>query len=199
MTKEEKKNLVDSMRNLRNALEECIQIQKRVRKMAFELYPSQGEEKVDDPKYMDDYCSLLDLTVHFANCCFYPKTGGEVFSGTMNDGKAHLMFDIPIDEKLSSEWFKNMLSSSVYTKFVHHQDGETHHFYVDCGEDVAAMVGIIEALLVEVYEVHLTNVWMFESVIVGKKKSIQREAVRAAMKRNKSLRKGGFLFRLFHW
>lgn len=189
----ENEHLDSFLTNLRNVLEEAIELQLTRKGKTSKLqimtdtYSMFGDfdeefEVINDFWNSKEYEIIGNSIQTISNCCFWADNGEEVFDGTMNDGNPHLTIDLCFSE--NEIYHQRMISSSVYSKFSHlkceYKSNPTiHHFYIDCGENVDDMVDICEALVKEIYNEPLTQEWQFMAEIGDSKKTAQKEAIEA--------------------
>lgn len=142
MTLIEEKCLEAAISNLKQVLDEIVYSLYRHPDKMISLCPC--TVNIDwEGKFVDESAALYDIVMNFTNCCFHPDTGKEIFPGSMDDGKEHLMICLTIKEIMASRAIKQMLSEECLRSFNYNNE----YIYIDCLEDVTATMAILKLCL----------------------------------------------------
>ena len=184
----------ETIHNLRGTVIEFLQKQRENPQEAFSI--SFDFDKMEDLIECENEEDLImtEIAGSIANCCFLPDNGNEVFSGTLNDGKAHLMLEYRIDETetYSARVLPAFLASSVSNKFTYLKSdfknrASIHHFYADFGDEVDEIMNACETLIMDLLGSNLKHIYYFEVSQLDSKDAVYRQAVKTARFQTKEL------------
>ena len=185
----------ETIANLRKTITEFVQRQYENPNGAFSVsfdFEKMEGDFVDEEN--EENAIMTEIAGGITNCCFLPDSGDEVFPGTMNDGKAHLMLEYLIDEReaYSTRILPSMLSSSVFEKFIYIKTDfknrpSIHHFYVDFGEDIDGLINVCRTLITDFLGSELKDVYYFEVLSQEDKDAAHSQAVQTAKYQVKKL------------
>ena len=147
----------------------------------------------DDDEAMSEFLEseesniVGEIVSSITNSLFRTDNGEDVFAGTSNDGKPHLMLDLTFYESMD---YKDIVDrfqlNPVFEKFttVHYRSKfcREMHCYIDCGDDVDQMVDIVKILVRDAYCIKLKYKWCFDTFLFNTKEEIRREVVRLSRK-----------------
>ena len=136
----------------------------------------------EEGKQRDILYDYLDVAAaNITNCVFKHEDGSEVFAGTLNDGKGHLMMQ-----------FYFLDTDEEYKRFQVLSPAGTYYYSIDCGEDVHLAAEIFTKVAMDVYELPTTvPVDEFFSSIYYTKRAAVKEAKNHSVLHYKPTR-GGF-------
>lgn len=110
-----------------------------------------------------------------SNCVFSPQDGSEVFTGTLNDNKPHLMMQFQFVDFLDE--YANFKRLDCYSLFTEEVAGEQLFYSLDCGDDARKAAEIFTKVLVGAYGAKITT---FDSFFTDKKGCSKEEAQQEA-------------------
>lgn len=183
--------------NLRKTITEFVQKQYENPKDAFSVsfdFDKMEDNFVDEENEDEENAIMTEIAGGITNCCFLPDSGDEVFPGTMNDGKVHLMLEYLIDERedYSSRVLPIMFASSVFEKFIYIKTdfknrASIHHFYADFGEDIKGLINVCGTLITDFLGNELKETYHFEVLSQEDKDAAHNQAVETAKYQVKKL------------
>lgn len=125
----------------------------------------------------DIVCSMVDIRIE--NCLFRESDGTEVFSGTLNDGLVHLMFQFSLIEE--TEECDRFTASDMYAQFADDKNGNIHTFSIDCGDNIELAAEIYSRILIETFDSNY-DLYSFTTSVESSKKDAQKKALKNARK-----------------
>lgn len=111
---------------------------------SFDQIPEEINEET-----IDTIITKLDQGV-ITNCLF-KKNGKELFKGTKDDGRAHLMMQFKVDFK--SEAYKKFQALDFYDDFTDDEDDVFQVLSIDCGDNAKQAAKIYTSVLTNVFGV----------------------------------------------
>lgn len=100
-----------------------------------------------------DYIEVAAANI--TNCVFKHEDGSEVFAGTLNDGKGHLMMQFYfLDTEEDYKRFQALDCAKLFT--MEESPAGTYYYSIDCGEDVHLAAEIFTKVAMDVYELPTT-------------------------------------------
>lgn len=109
------------------------------------------------------------------NCVFSPQDGSEVFTGTLNDNKPHLMMQFQFMDFLDE--YSNFKKLDCFSLFTEEEANGQLFYSIDCEDDARKAAEIFTEVLVEAYGAELST---FDSFFTDKqgcsKEKAQQEA-----------------------
>ena len=111
---------------------------------SFDQIPEEINEET-----IDTIITKLDQGV-ITNCLF-KKNGKELFKGTKDDGRAHLMMQFKVDFK--SEAYKKFQALDFYDDFTDREDDVFQVLSIDCGDNAKQAAKIYTSVLTNVFGV----------------------------------------------
>lgn len=148
--------------------------------------------KDEEGKQRDILYDYLDVAAaNITNCVFKHEDGSEVFAGTLNDGKGHLMMQFYfLDTDEEYKRFQVLECAKLFT--MEESPAGTYYYSIDCGEDVHLAAEIFTKVAMDVYELPTTvPVDEFFSSIYYTKRAAVKEAKNHSVLHYKPTR-GGF-------
>lgn len=148
--------------------------------------------KDEEGKQRDILYDYLEVAAaNITNCVFKHEDGEEVFAGTLNDGKGHLMMQfILLDHEDAYKRFQALECAKLFT--VEKSSNGLYYYSVDCGEDVHLAAEIFTKVAMDVYELPATvPVNKFFSSTYYTKRATVKEAKNNSVLHYKPTR-GGF-------
>lgn len=118
-----------------------------------------------------------------SNCVFSPQDGSEVFAGTLNDNKPHLMMQFQFVDFLDE--YANFKKLDCFSLFTEELAGEQLFYSLDCGDNASKAAEIFTKVLVGAYGAKITT---FDSFFTDKKGCSKEKGQQEA--RDNSLLKG---------
>lgn len=146
----------------------------------------------EEGKQRDILYDYLDVAAaNITNCVFKHEDGSEVFAGTLNDGKGHLMMQFYfLDTDEEYKRFQVLECAKLFT--MEESPAGTYYYSIDCGEDVHLAAEIFTKVAMDVYELPTTvPVDEFFSSIYYTKRAAVKEAKNHSVLHYKPTR-GGF-------
>lgn len=136
-----------------------------------------------------DYIEMAAANIN--NCVFKHEDGSEVFAGTLNDGKGHLMMQFYfLDTDEDYKRFQVLECAKLFT--MEESPAGTYYYSIDCGEDVHLAAEIFTKVAMDVYELPTTvPVDKFFSSTYDTKRAVVKEAKNRSVLFYKPTR-GGF-------
>ena len=174
-----------SINNLKEALADFLECQLESPDAVFSISEDSYmlDESLEEVGVEGDV--LFDVLSGITNCCYSPEGGEELFP---SDGKPQLIMKLEFYDVYNNgdmERLQKIQSLPIYQKFTHLKiDPENrpfeHWLYVDCGDDVEAMVEICQSLIEDVYSIRLTQEWNFLVFNTDTKKNVQKNSKKQA-------------------
>lgn len=110
-----------------------------------------------------------------SNCVFSPQDGSEVFAGTLNDNKLHLMMQFQFVDCIDE--YANFKKLDCFSLFTEELAGEQLFYSLDCGDNASKAAEIFTKVLVGAYGAKITT---FDSFFTDKKGCSKDEAQQEA-------------------
>lgn len=131
--------------------------------ISFDQMPEEINEEI-----VDTINTKLDQGV-ITNCLFR-KNGKELFKGTKDDGRAHLMMQFKVNFK--SEAYKKFQALDFYDDFTDREDDVFQVLSIDCGDNAKQAAKIYTSVLTNVFGVRFEP-WDAFTTNVGSTKKIK--------------------------
>lgn len=112
--------------------------------------------KDEEGKQRDILYDYIEMAAaNITNCVFKHEDGEEVFAGTLNDGKGHLMMQFYFsDQDEDCKRFQALECAKLFTK--EESPAGIYYYSIDCGEDVHLAAEIFTKVAMDVYELPTT-------------------------------------------